>query len=192
MGLADKILNIGRTNPVEQLGNLPLWQRILGRQQGGEQNILTDYTNNIKGLKTYKFEGTNYDPTDPNQTRVNTDGTGRVGVPADNTMLATSTFTNKEGEEEGFLRSGTIVYFPKTNELRIVADTMNERFNKNKLDFASVGTKKQIIDKYQGDQTAYIIKDGVDIPSARKFIESGEWKKMHDKFKKEGIGGVKP
>ena len=27
--LAEKILNAGRTNPVEQLGNLPLWQRIL-------------------------------------------------------------------------------------------------------------------------------------------------------------------
>ena len=178
MGLADKILNAGRSNPVEQLGKLSLWQKILKKQP---QDVLTD-TAKQRLQEPYPFakrmgvQGTNYDPYDPSQTRPSPDGRGAVGELMEESMVATS---HKADKITGNMRLGTVFYIPELDKKYLVADVMNERFaGESRIDFVTPKQGKKIFEKYNKPFTVQILREGKGYEDARNFIKSGEREKM--------------
>lgn len=136
-----------------------------------------------KPLKTFDepFLGTNYDPYDPDQTRPNPDGKGKAGVKMTDDMVATAL---KEDGLTGNLRLGTVIRIPSLgNQVFLVTDTMNKRFNgMNKIDFVRSDKKKEPdpeVNKEFSD--IEILREGMGPEDARTFVESGEW----ENFKKE-------
>jgi len=136
-----------------------------------------------KPLKTFDepFIGTNYDPYDPDQTRPNPDGKGKAGIKMTDDMVATAL---KEDGLTGNLRLGTVIRIPSLgNQVFLVTDTMNKRFNgMNKIDFVRADKKKEPdpeVNKEFSD--IEILREGMGPEDARTFVESGEW----ENFKKE-------
>jgi len=136
-----------------------------------------------KPIRTFDepFLGTNYDPYDPDQTRPNPDGKGKAGIKMTDDMVATAL---KEDGLTGNLRLGTVIKVPSlNNQVFLVTDTMNKRFNgMNKIDFVRANKKKEPdpeVNKEFSD--IEILREGMGPEDARKFVESGEW----DAFKKE-------
>jgi 3D (Asp-Asp-Asp) domain-containing protein len=135
----------------------------------------------IKALET-EVIGTNYDPFDPDQTRPGTDGRGAAGVIMDETMVATP---RKKGSDKAMLRLGTVVYVPELNDVFVVADLTDRRFDgMMKLDFVKPNMKKApdpVVNKnFSGVQ---ILREGGGYEDARNFIQSGEWQKLRDSIK---------
>jgi len=131
-----------------------------------------------------KFKGSNYDPFDPTQTRPNTDGKGAAGVLLDNSMVATSL---KKNSDEGSLRLGTVIYIPELDEIFLVADTKNERYGENEIDFVAPEGKKDPVSKFNQNFTVQVIRQGEGKGgNTRQFVESGEWEEMKKKFKSQG------
>jgi hypothetical protein len=133
-----------------------------------------------KPLRTFDepFIGTNYDPYDPEQTRPNPDGKGKAGIKMTDDMVATAL---KEDGLTGNLRLGTVIRVPSLdNQVFLVTDTMNKRFNgMNKLDFVRANKKKTpdpTVNKEFSD--IEILREGAGPEDARKFVESGDWKKF--------------
>lgn len=127
--------------------------------------------------------GTNYDPYDPDQTRPNANGEGAVsGVKIKEGMVAVP---RKVGSDEAMIRLGTVVYIPELDDIFLVADLMNRRFDgQYKFDFAKPHMKKNpdpSVNKTFND--VVILREGDGYGDTREFVNSGEWEKMKEEFK---------
>lgn len=135
-----------------------------------------------------EWQGTNYDPYDiwqnrPDATEENI-GLGAAGVRVDESMVAVS---RKKGTDTGMLRLGTVLRNPETNEVFLVADLMNRRFDgMNKIDFATPKKGKEIDERFNKTFSGLeIVREGSGYEDVRTFVESGEWDKMKNEFNKK-------
>ena len=169
----------GATAGATAIANIPR----KGKYQAEKENpLLKKEVSSPKEIEG-EFIGTNYDPYDPDQTRPNPTGEGAVkGVTIDETMVAVP---RKKDSNESILRLGTVIYVPELNNIFLVADLMNRRFDgMNKIDFARPNKKKtpdEIVNKtFSGIK---ILREGGGRADTREFVKSGEWEKMRNDFK---------
>ncbi len=152
----------------------------LKQQEPKKINPVLQNTQPLQG----EFIGTNYDPYDPDQTRPNANGEGAVtGVTIDETMVAVP---RKPNSNEAMVRLGTVIYVPELDDIFLVADLMNKRFDgQNKIDFARPEkgkTPDPTVNK--NFQNIQIIRQGNGYEDTRNFVQSGEWEKMKQEFNK--------
>jgi hypothetical protein len=123
--------------------------------------------------------GTNYDPYDKDQNRVDATadniGQGAVkGVTIGPGMAAVSRIPNSDEAE---IRLGTVLQDPNTGEVFLIADLMNRRFDgQKKIDFATPNTGKEINPKYNKTFSGFkVLRQGGGYEDTRNFVNSGEW-----------------
>jgi len=123
--------------------------------------------------------GTNYDPYDRYQNRVDATadniGQGAVkGVTIGPGMAAVSRIPNSDEAE---IRLGTVLQDPNTGEVFLIADLMNRRFDgQKKIDFATPNTGKEINPKYNKTFSGFkVLRQGGGYKDTRNFVNSGEW-----------------
>jgi len=138
------------------------------------------------GVLQGEWKGTNYDPFDRYQNRVDATsaniGEGAVsGVEIGPGMAAVSRIPNSDQSE---IRLGTVIQDPNTGEIYLIADLMNRRFDgQKKIDFATPNTGTEINPKYNQTFSGFkVLRQGAGYEDAREFVNSGEWEALRNQY----------
>lgn len=84
----------------------------------------------------------------------------------------------------GMLRLGTVIYIPELDQVFLVADLMNKRYNgQTKIDFVRPNKKKTPDETVNKDFSGIqVIRQGKGYEDTRNFVTSGEWDKLKQQY----------